>query len=166
MLNITANSFTSGEYTIAQSTKTTTDLTAAIAKYEKRYLLKLFGAEMYDLFEDDLSGGVPQSAEYLAIYNPFYENDGKILYQSEGMLEMLKNFIFFEFLRKQPLKSTVSGIEQNEVENGTIQRSYKSGIIAKYNAGVETYKAIQWKLCENTSLYPDYIGQNIDKIFY
>ena len=47
-----------GEYNVA---KTCYDqLETFIEKYEKKYLTRLLGAELYTLFKDDLTTGTPQ----------------------------------------------------------------------------------------------------------
>lgn len=171
MAFLTYADFSSGKYKIAQDNYSQATLTAYITKFEKRYLQDLMGIELYNLFVADLVSNVPQAARFTAIYNEFAEDDdgltsglsGQVsvenkIVRSEGIEEMLKGFIFFEYNRDFPVKNTMTGNVQEDNENSKVLNSLKAGIIEKYNEAIATYKAIQWKLEDESSTYPEYNG--------
>jgi hypothetical protein len=185
MAFLTYSDFASGKFRISQTIDSQTDLTAYITKYEKRYLQDLMGITMYNAFIASLSSNVPTGV-YLTIYNPFAEDnensgfvfqalDGSIresveagvslqpIVRSEGMKEMLKGFIYFEYTRDQPVKNTPNGNMQAEGENAISLSHLKAGIAEKYNEAVANYEAIQWYIREHSEDYPDFNGVKIDR---
>ena len=163
--------FNSGKYKIAQDNFSQATLTAYITKFEKRYLQDLMGIELYNLFAADLVANVPQTQRFEDIYNEFAEDDdglvsglsgmassGNKIVRSEGIKEMLKGFIFFEYNRDLPVKNTMTGNVQEDNENSKVLTSLKAGITEKYNEAIATYKAIQWKLEDESATYPEYNG--------
>ena len=163
--------FNTGKYKIAQDNFSQATLTAYITKFEKRYLQDLMGIVLYDAFVADLSSNVPQTQRFEDIYNEFAEDDdglvsglsgmassGNKIVRSEGIKEMLKGFIFFEYNRDLPVKNTMTGNVQEDNENSKVLTSLKAGITEKYNEAIATYKAIQWKLEDESATYPEYNG--------
>lgn len=159
---LTTADFSTGKYKIAQDNYSNVNLAAYIAKYEPIYLRQLFGSALYTLFVSDLSSNVPQSARFTAVFNAFSEDDDEAaentIIVSEGIREMLKGFVFFEYNRDLPVKNTVTGNVTEGAENSNQLNSLKSGIVEKYNAAVTTYQAIQWKMDEAPETYPEYNG--------
>ena len=171
MAFLTFTDFNSGKYKIAQDNFSQATLTAYITKFEKRYLQDLMGIELYNLFVADLVSNVPQTQRFEDIYNEFAEDDdglvsglsgmastGNKIVRSEGIKEMLKGFIFFEYNRDLPVKNTMTGNVQEDNENSKVLTSLKAGITEKYNEAIATYKAIQWKLEDESATYPEYNG--------
>lgn len=163
--------FNTGKYKIAQDNFSQATLTAYITKFEKRYLQDLMGIELYNLFVADLVANIPQTQRFEDIYNEFAEDDdglvsglsgmassGNKIVRSEGIKEMLKGFIFFEYNRDLPVKNTMTGNVQEDNENSKVLTSLKAGITEKYNEAIATYKAIQWKLEDESATYPEYNG--------
>lgn len=152
------------------------DIQAFIDKYEKEYLTALLGCELYDLFVADLGvNGVPQLQIYLDIYNAFCEDNNDFISNyyghywkygygckkqviSIGMVEMVKRFIYFEYVRTQKTYNTPTGTVVNENEVSRETSFSESGIFQVYNEGVMTYDAIQWFICKNETDYPKYNG--------
>lgn len=169
---LVASDFT-GYHKVSTNNFTQTELTAYITKYELRYLQDLLGYDLSVLFIADLTGGTtppPLSAIYLNIYNSLtydYESGGsnKII-RSEGIKEMLKGFIFWEYTRNQPIENTLVGNVENVNENSVLVNSWKAGINDKYNRAIDTYKAIQLYIEDNSTLYPDYNGVIKEPIYY
>lgn len=181
---ITATDFNSGKYRISQNPEDIASLNLYITKYEKQYLVNLLGATLYGLFVADLTAGVLpfQTAIYNNLYQPFDEdnlNSSNIFYPvgsfepdfedaidsnfgqivtSEGIKEMLKGFLFFEFTRDQPFENTPTGNVEQQIENGVKVKALQAGIKEKFNEAVRTYQAIQWYINQNSSSYPDYNG--------
>lgn len=183
MSQLTTADFASGKYKIAQDNFSTASLQSYIDKFEKVYLQSLLGVDLYDLYiaAVDGNGGVnPPAGIYLDIHQPFAADNrnpicssdeiaayyhGSIV-RSEGILEMLKGFIYFEFVRDQPVKNTISGEVENNVEQGKVLNSVQSGLREKFNAAVMTHIAIQWKIGQSSSSYPLFNGQEADIITY
>ena len=73
-----------GEYSISKTSYDQLDW--YIEKYEKKYLQKIFGAELYRLFKADLTvtdPQVPQAPRFLDIFEPFAIDSDSLLVESE-----------------------------------------------------------------------------------
>ena len=144
-----------GEYKVQKDSKQ--DLEAYITKYEKIYLVQLLGAELFDLFIADLDNAtpqVPQSAIFLSIYNAFQTDDDGFVRVSEGMRVMLKQFIYFHFVRDSNHKKTESGVVINRVEvsENTPYNGYN--LVEAFNEGVTNAWSIQFFIDDNIKDYP------------
>lgn len=159
---LTTADFTTGKYKLAQDNYSNVNLAAYIAKYEPIYLRELFGVSLYNLFVADLSSNVPQTARFTAVFNAFAEDDDESdtnnIIVSEGIREMLKGFVFFEYNRDLPVKNTMTGNVAENNENSVNLNGWKAGIMEKYNQAIDTYKAIQRKMEEDPDTYPEYNG--------
>lgn len=138
-------------------------ITSYINSYEKEYLVKLLGCELYDLFIADLVGGVPQSQRFIDIYNEFCEDVDCHIVRSEGIKKMLTYFIYFEFVKDKQTYNTITGTVQSKVEVSDVVSLSKSNIYQMYNKGVETYEAIQWFICDKSQDYTEENTQPIEK---
>ena len=140
---ITISDFT-GKYQLSTGMYDAVKLQDYIDKYEKRYLIELFGANLYTEFESDLVANVPQSPNFLKVFNPFYENlTYRQLIISEGIKEMLKGFIYFEYSKDLINQMTPYGNVRPISENSEPVSTLYSMIYARYNEAIKTYKAIQ-----------------------
>lgn len=150
---LTPSDFT-GKYELSQGMYNTPKMLDYIEKYEKRYLLDLLGAELYKLLElDSIGPAAPTEPRFLEIFNPLMFDYGVNIYESNGFLEMLKGFIYFEFLRDTISQATINGnvrpLGENSAENSTIY----STMWIRYNEGVKTYQAIQKYIFLNPENY-------------
>ena len=133
-----------GKYQLSTGMYDTVKLQDYIDKYEKRYLIELFGANLYTEFESDLLANVPQSPNFLKVFNPFYENlTYRQLIISEGIKEMLKGFIYFEYSKDLINQMTPYGNVRPISENSEPVSTLYSMIYARYNEAIRSYKAIQ-----------------------
>lgn len=113
--------------------------------YEKPYLIKLLGAELFDEFEADYiaGGGIPTEARFQKILNPFHEDYNFQIIISEGMKEMLLGLIYFEYAKDQMNQITPIGnvkpIGENSKDISTLNAMYYT----RYNRSVKTWRAIQ-----------------------
>ena len=148
--------FGSGEYKVPQNCFDS--IQNYLDKYEKLYLTKLLGAELYDLFIADLVSGVPQTAKYLSIFNEFRIDENKCIRISEGIKEMLMQFCYFHIIRDLGVKKGIGGVGGYKTE---ISESRYDGfnIVEALNEGVDNARAIQWYICDNDVDYPEYNGQ-------
>ena len=140
---VTISDFT-GKYQLSTGMYDTAKLQDYIDKYEKRYLIELFGANLYTEFESDLLANVPQSPNFLKVFNPFYENlTFRQLIISDGIKEMLKGFIYFEYSKDLINQMTPYGNVRPISENSEPVSTLYSMIYARYNEAIRSYKAIQ-----------------------
>lgn len=149
-----------GKYAIAQNSFSNVD--AFIAQYEKNYLYDLLGKTLADLFIASVVSNVPVGVEYLAIFNVIeLENYYLCVRRNEGMKNMMLGFVYYEYMRKTPIKSTISGQVVNSNEN-SVSTFDAWGMTNRYNSSIEDYKIIQYYINENSTDYPDYLGMQKD----
>lgn len=154
-----------GEYKVSQSRFS--ELATYITKYEKHYLVRMLGADLYDLFIADLTlptPQTPQTAPYQALFNAFETDDNDRIYISEGIKKMLIMFIYFHYIRDMAHQNTVTGTVTNVNENSSTPLYNGFNLVEAMNTGVETYNNIQWYIDENSATYPDYNGQCLEFI--
>jgi hypothetical protein len=117
-----------------------------INRYEKRYLVDLFGQKLYDEFIKDIDPLTmePKSPNFKKLFNPFIED--VTLYEtitSEGVLDMLKGFIYFEYSKDNINQQTVYGNVQQKAENSKIVNTLQTTIYGRYNEATTTFRAIR-----------------------
>jgi hypothetical protein len=141
---LTVQDFT-GKYQLSTGMYDVAKLQDYIDKYEKRYLIELFGAKLYDEFMSDYNvANVIQSPNFLKVFNPFYENVTlRQLIISEGIKEMLKGFVYFEYSKDLINQMTPYGNVRPISENSEPVSTLYSMIYARYNEAIKSYKAIQ-----------------------
>lgn len=152
---VTTDCFT-GENDISQ--KCFDDLIEYITTYEKHYLTRLFGADLYDLFIADLTiidPQIPQTARFIDVFDPFNTDDGSCLRVSEGIKLMLTQFIYFHFSRDQAFNNTQIGFVRKISENSEALNYNSSKLVEVYNRAVTNYHSIQWFICDNSTVYPE-----------
>ncbi len=152
-----------GYYKISGNTYSEIELQTYIDNIEPKVLRSLLGCELYDLFVADLDGnGVPQTQIYLDIYNAFYTDYNNCQIKSDGMLEMLKGFIYYEYVRDGNFFNTISGTVKNTFVNSEMARTAEFGLNERYNVALQSFDAIQWFICQNEENYPTYNGVKLD----
>lgn len=168
LLNITYADFGKGKYELHTGMYEQDKINAYIDKYERQYLVKLLGVDLFNLFVADLLSGVPQDPIYQAIYNPFeydYSQGGCIVF-SEGMVEMIKGFIYFQYLKDQTNQVAVSGNVRPLGENSENVSTLNSMIYTRYNESIKTFRAIRTYICDNLSDYLEYNGVNLQTAYW
>lgn len=143
-----------------------TNLQATIDFYEKSYLIKLLGKDLYDLFIADLvaGGGYPTEQRFIDIYEPIYIEQTLCEYNltSEGIPEMLKGFVYFEYTRKQNQTNTIVGNVKGDAENSVGVDNQNSYMIEIYNWSVMYFQTIRYILKGEPDVYPEYKGTSLD----
>lgn len=127
-----------------------------IEEYEEQYLIELLGKELFDLFEADLIDKVPQTQIYIDIFAPFTEEINQFSVSSKGMKKMLLGLIYFQYVRDNRIKQTMSGAVEQQTEVSV--KSDNTFIYQRYNDGVRTYQAIQMFINDNLDIYPTFNG--------
>lgn len=150
-------------YPIANSLLDASLIQSDIDRVEQKYLTKLFGVALYKLFIADLVSGVPATTKYLTVFNPLVEVVNSTDVVSRGIKEMLQAFFYYEYVGKNQVQSSGTGLVSNLNENSTNQLAEKAGqkLVNTYDDGVETFRAIQFYLEANLATYPEYKGQRL-----
>lgn len=150
-----------GLYKVSQSKYTNMD--EYIERFEKYYLLRLMGSDLYDLFKADLTGDpeVPQAARFISLFDPFNLDDGNCMRESEGIKKMLIQFIYFHYTRDTYHTHTVGGhVRDNQTATNNLV--YEANLEEAYNKGVRNFREIQWYIDDSFADYPEenmqYIG--------
>jgi len=157
--------FDAGRFKIPSNDFQTDSLQNYLDKYERHYLIRLLGGDLYTSFIADLDGsGVPQNPDYLAFYNAFiYEGN---CCESQGIKEMLKAFIYFHYIRDTYTRATTTGPKRSKGENSeNLDRVAHD--TQRYNEGVESFECIQRFICNNRETYPTYKGwDDVEKVLF
>ena len=163
-MSIVVNTDFRGEYNVSKTCYDQIDF--YIEKYEKKYLVKLLGAELYGLFIADLTVSdpqVPQTQRFLDIFNVFNVDNSRYVVTSEGIRRMLTQLIYFHYVRENQVINTAGGTVSNSVELG-LPASFKGNIVQAFNEGVDNSHSIQWFICDNSTIYPEENIQVLENI--
>jgi len=159
-----------GKYKIAKDCYSKPELQMYIDKYEKIYLQDLMGCELYDAFIADLNDADsprPQSNRFRVIFDSLCEEDAcGVIYRSDGILEMLKGYVYYQYVIDQSYKNTIVGTVVNETAFSREVAVSKSSIESRYNLSTDTYISIQLFIMENKDLYPEFKGSEKRKSFF
>jgi hypothetical protein len=135
-----------GKYELHKGMYSQPNLVDYIERYERKYLIDLFGAQLFDEFVADLDPitKTPISPSFQFLFNPF-QSDVTLhhVLVSDGIIDMLKGFIYFEYskdLINQP-SSIGNVIPQNE--NSRVVSTLYSTMYGRYNDAVKTFRAIR-----------------------
>jgi hypothetical protein len=163
--------FTLGAYYIPKNENQETSLQFYIDEVENEYLPKLLGVELYDLFIADLDAqGEPQTARFTEIFESFSKQEligcigkrGAILY-SGGIKQMILGLTYFLSMRDRISRIHTTGIKITDGMNSENVNGIKHDLNARYNKGIETYKAIQYFIVEINKCadYPEFAGEDL-----
>lgn len=137
-------------------------LTDYIVRYEKKYLVELFGVALYNEFMSDIDWTLktPKSPNFISIFNEFQVEIGiNSVVQSNGIKDMLKGFIYFEYAKDLTNQMTPFGNAVQSSENSKIVTPLYSMFYNRYNESVRTLQAIQNYIRENWNIE---IGQVVN----
>lgn len=144
-----------GKYQVSTGMYDQAKLQDYINRYEPRYLKELFGITLYNDFQSDLLNNVPQSPNFLVLFNPLSEDLGYNFYyfngiyegvnqlDSEGIKEMLKGFIYFEYVKDLSNQITPIGLVKPDNENSTVANTLFSMMYTRYNEAIRSYNSIR-----------------------
>jgi len=165
----TPSDFLQGSFKISQNCFSEKDIQEAIDRYESLYLCQLLGDELKALFLADFLGGVPQTQRFIDIWDAFCNTDdcGGQIHISESMKLMLKGVIYFHYNTEEIYKATPVGTISQDQQNASTamaNQSFRNAEI-RYNDAVRTYKAIQWFILDNSAIYPEFEGVEVEFSF-
>ena len=132
-----------------------------IDKYEKKYLIQLLGVELYDEFQADLLVpvvGVPTEPRFVKIFKSFGMDKAGCVIYSEGIIEMLKGFIYYEYVKDLTNQMTPIGNVVPTGENSKDGTTLYSMMFTRYNEACKNYKTIQYWICFNSDPAFNYDG--------
>jgi hypothetical protein len=144
-----------GKYQLSTGMYDQAKLQDYINRYEPRYLKELFGIDLYNEFNSDLLNNVPQSPNFLVVFNPLSEDLGYSFYHfnglyegvnqidSEGIKEMLKGFIYFEYAKDLVNVMTPFGNVKQAAENSEVANTLFSMMYTRYNEAIRSYSSIR-----------------------
>lgn len=154
--------FEAGKLQISATCYNDETLQLCIDQTEEKTLQELLGCELYALFIADWDAPIPgefSELRFTKIYEPFCIDETICgIIRSEGVKNMLMNYIFFEYMRVQAFNNRTTGMNKTKSENSERADFNEYGLDAIYNTGVLTFEAIRWYICENSSTYPEYEG--------
>lgn len=151
---INVSDFT-GKYALSKGMFTESKLLEYIERYQDRYLMELLGIELFNSFKNDLVNDVPLSPNFKKIYDPFAEDVDILVSRfyrgfsysgiliSNGMKDMLKGFIYYEYAKDLVNQMTPFGNTKPQSENSDIANTLFSMMYNRYNESIVTYQAIQ-----------------------
>ncbi len=160
-MGIVVNSDFVGKYALNLNQYNIDKIDLYIEKYEKYYLSQMLGAELYALFIADLDvNNEPQTPIYENIFNSFIRDYNSTVSTSNGIKEMLLGFIFYHITSDMVVNQTSIGGTKTKNENSTVMGKNAS-ITTRFNEAVDTYKAIQCYILDNSVDYTTFNGQPI-----
>jgi hypothetical protein len=169
---LSINDFT-GKYQLSKGLYDNAKLQDYIDRYEPRYLKELFGVEFYNQIIADFDPllNIPQSPNFTKLYYPFSEDVANYYYlansfqimntilDSEGLKEMLKGFIYFEYAKDLINQMTPFGNTNPKSENSEIANTIRNTMYNRYNEAVRSYQAIQEFILLNPNIETGQIVQ-------
>lgn len=159
--------FNAGKYELHTGMYDQARIQDYIDLFEKPYLIKLLGAELYDEFEADLMAGFgyPTEIRFQKIFDAFHEDYNFDVIISEGMKSMLLGLIYFEYAKDLSNQMTNNGLVKPIGENSKDISTLNAMYFTRFNQSVRTYKAIQYYIYwVNSGDYPNRNCQNLEFI--
>tara|TARA_R110000772_G_scaffold36091_5_gene86615 strand:+ start:8505 stop:9287 length:783 start_codon:yes stop_codon:yes gene_type:complete len=160
-----------GKYALSKGMFSEQTIQDYIDRYQNRYLKELFGVKLYDQFELDLLNDVPQSPNFIKVFEAFsedinllcvgwnrgYRNEGMLI--SNGIKDMLLGFIYYEYCKDLVNQMTPFGNTKPQSENSDVANTLFSTMYNRYNESIISFQAIQDYIILNQSLVT---GQLVD----
>jgi hypothetical protein len=161
MIILSLSDFDNGKFELSTGMYTQNNLQQYIDKYEKRYLLDLLGADLGTLFIQDVisGGGTPTQQNFIDIFDPIAIDYGVELITSDGIKEMLKGFIYYEYLKDQISQVTTVGMVTPKGENSEKVNTLFTQLYTRYNDAARSYKGVQNYIWTRRGDYSGYNGR-------
>jgi hypothetical protein len=127
----------------------------------------LLGDAEYIKLLADLTDGVPSTQKYIDLINGknYVNTSGKnVIFQ--GIKEMLKGFVYFDYMDINQNSPSPMGQVDQQVENSTKASNYQNINGFRHNMGVDIYNNEAYDYINfNKSLFPDWDFSSIGKKF-
>ncbi len=155
MAYITTDDFVN-KFKLTKNDFNESELNSYIDRYEEITLIELFGKELYDLWVTGIAGSDPI---YTFLRDPFVvQLDCGTILNSRGVNDILLGVVYFYWSRDIITQRTSNGSVKKKEENSTEATQFKANLQSRWNESIETYCSIQRYICENSSVYPDFLG--------
>lgn len=139
-------------------------LTDYIQRYEQQYLIELFGAKMYDEFMNDYfpPNLMFWSPNFQFMFDPFHldSNVGGNHLISIGIRDMLKGFIYWEYMKDTINQMTPIGNVIPQNQNSRVNSTIYSSMWSRYNESIKTFRAIQMYIVLNRPIADGQVTTN------
>ena len=162
MIILQITDFEVGKFAVHRGMYSTPDFQSYIDKYEKRYILELLGANLGNEFIDDVQaggGGIPTEQRFVDILEPIEFDYGMELIVSDGIKEMLKGFVYYEYLKDQVTQATANGLLTQKSENSESVSGLFTQLYTRYNDACRSYKGIQRYILTKRGDYSGFNGR-------
>ena len=158
---VTVNDFKQGKFALHSGMYDVARIQDYINKYEPRYLMELMGVDLYNEFQADIiiGGGLPFEQRFIDIFEPLYRDLNFAIIMSEGFIEMLKGFIYYEYTKDQIVQMTQNGNVRPVGQNSEVAGSLYTQIYTRYNDAIRSYKSIQWFVVYHSGDYAGFNGR-------
>ncbi len=178
-MSLTKPSDYKGTVAISKNKYDKADLQLYLDELEPEYLKDLLGCDLYDAFVADLAlapVGQPTAQRFIDIYNAFCIDIDTICYtydwyntyyayyslnsqnRSRGIKEMLKGFMYLEYVRDQEKTNSSVGVSKSKGVASDLIGANKAGLKKAYNKSIKDYWNIQYFICQDLTTYPEYNG--------
>ena len=159
-MSVTTPSDYVGKQELAISTGNSIQL--YIDRYEKKYLIRLFGCDLYNSYVLD-----PNAARFLFLLNELcIQDDCSEILTSNGLKDMLLGFVYYEYTPDNKIKNTVSGAIVDFNENSRETTGVEADIESRYNESIDSYRAMQYLMKNDPITYPEYNGVQLEYSFF
>jgi len=143
-----------GKFKLTVNEFTISDLDSYIERYTVKFLIELFGKELYDLWSVDET-----MPPYDALTNPFaFQSSCSKVYESKGVKDMLMGAVYFHYTRDIIQKQSIDGMKRTVAENSTGISFAEGSLHTRWNEAIDTYEAIQAYILDNNVTYPEFNG--------
>jgi len=134
---LTADDFV-GEYEIPSGEWIDAKLDIYIAQVEEDMLISLLGYTLYDEFVTALAGS--PASKWTDLRDGATYSIGDRAFYFKGILEMLKCFTYFYYVRDNQFENTQVGIAINNTTNSERDTPFTSSILKRmWNRGIDIY---------------------------
>jgi hypothetical protein len=156
--------FSSGKYELHRGMYTDINLQDYLDRYEKKYLIDLLGSDLYDIVSAELP--IPTTPLIIDIVDEFHFDHNFNIVVSEGMKEMIRGFIYYEWVKDLTNQMTINGNVVPTSENSSNPTTLYNTMFNRFNEAVKTYNAIQYRIILNRGDYPEFNGKQKELAYW
>jgi hypothetical protein len=146
------------KFELTKSTQADALIDAYISRYETITLQRLFGVELFDLWEAGLTAADPI---YEFLRDPFtVQLDCGLILNSRGIKDVILGIVYYYYVVDRNTQQTINGKNKSKSENADSVTQLQANLQSRYNEAIGSYKAIQEYICDNLDVYPTFKGEN------
>ena len=130
--------------------------------HETAILYKIMGKTEADLLIADLdASGDPQSAKWIAIFSDFNFVTSNISWNCIGVKEILKYFVYSEYVGGQSIVNSIAGNVTQSFEASSPEQLIKKADVI-WNRAARNVDILQYYMSQNSTDYPNLISCSIE----